>query len=63
MLEGGGDLRMKGEATQMTKPGSSWVIAPVTPHTLRNGGQTTKLVVTFTAEKSKPLASPVPAPS
>lgn len=33
-LEGGGELRVKGEATQIIKPGSTWVIAPVTPHTL-----------------------------
>ncbi|HME25776.1 MAG TPA: cupin domain-containing protein [Acetobacteraceae bacterium] len=62
-LEGGGELRVKGEATQTTKPGSTWVIAPVTPHTLHNGGQTTKLALTYTVEKGKPLATPVPAPA
>ena len=62
MLEGGGKLRVKGEATQMTKPGSTWVIPPVTPHTVRNGGQTSKGVLTYTVEKGKPLATPVPAP-
>ncbi|HEY2617186.1 MAG TPA: cupin domain-containing protein, partial [Acetobacteraceae bacterium] len=62
-LEGGGELRVKGEATQITKPGSAWVIAAATPHTLRNGGSTTKLALTYTVEKGKPLATPVPAPA
>ena len=62
-LEGGGELRVKGEATQMAKPGASWVIARGNPHTLKNGGQPTRLAITYTVEKGKPLATPVPAPS
>jgi quercetin dioxygenase-like cupin family protein len=62
-LEGGGELRIKGEETQMTKPGATWVIAPANPHTLKNGGQPTKLAITYTVEKGKPLATPVPAPA
>ena len=62
-LEGDGELRIKGEATKMIKPGFSWVTAPETPHTLKNGSQATKLFVTFTVQKGKPLATPVPAPT
>jgi quercetin dioxygenase-like cupin family protein len=62
-LEGGGELRVKGEAMQMTKPGSTWVIAQANPHTLKNGGQPTKLAITHTVEKGKPLSTPVPAPA
>lgn len=62
-LEGGGELRVKGEPTQMTRPGASWVIAPENPHTLKNGSQASKLVVTYTVQKGKPLATPVSAPA
>ena len=61
-LEGVGELRIKGEAPKMVKPGFSWVTAPETPHTLKNGSQATKLFVTFTVQKGKPLATPVSAP-
>jgi quercetin dioxygenase-like cupin family protein len=62
-LEGGGELLVKGAGTQMIQPGVSWVTAPETPHTLRNGPRPSKLFVTFTVEKGKPLATPVPAPT
>jgi quercetin dioxygenase-like cupin family protein len=59
-LKGGGGLKVKGEATQMTTPGASWVIAQENPHTLINGAQPTKLAITYTVQKGKPLATPVP---
>lgn len=62
-LEGGGELRVKGEATQITKPGSTWVIAQANPHTLKNGDHPTRLSITYTVEKGKPLATQVPAPA
>ena len=62
-LEGVGELCIKGQATQMMKPGFSWVTAPETPHTLKNGAQAAKLFVTFTVLKGEPLATPVPAPT
>ena len=62
-VEGGGELRIKGEAAQMVKPGFSWVTPPETPHMLKNGSQATKLFVTFTVQKGKPLSTPVPAPT
>jgi quercetin dioxygenase-like cupin family protein len=62
-VEGVGELLVKGEAAKMLKPGSSWITAPDTPHRLNNGSQATKLFVTFTVQKGKPLATPVPAPT
>lgn len=62
-LDGTGELRIKGEETRTIKPGFSWVTAPETPHTLRNGPRATKLFVTFTVQKGKPLSTPVPAPT
>jgi quercetin dioxygenase-like cupin family protein len=62
-LEGTGELQVKNEAPRMIKPGVSWVTAPETPHRLKNGTQATKLFVTFTVEKGKPLATPVAAPT
>jgi quercetin dioxygenase-like cupin family protein len=61
-LSGGSELRVKGEATQTIKPGSSWVIAPAIPHTVTNGAELSRLAVTYTVEKGKPLATPVPPP-
>lgn len=62
-VEGGGEFHMKGEAAETIKPGSSWVVPPGTPHVFRNGSQLSKLAVTFTVEKGKPLATPVAAPA
>ncbi|GEP11101.1 cupin [Methylobacterium gnaphalii] len=62
-LEGAGELRVKGEETKVLKPGFSWLTPPETPHTLKNGSQTTKLFVTFTVQKGKPLSSPASAPT
>ncbi|WP_457106981.1 cupin domain-containing protein [Methylobacterium sp. P5_C11] len=62
-LEGVGELQIKGEAARTIKPGTAWVTAPETPHTLKNGADAAKLFVTFTVQKGKPLATPVPAPT
>ncbi len=61
-LEGGGTLLVKGEASQVTQPGSAWVIGQTVPHALKNGDHPTKLAVTYTVEKGKPLSVPAPAP-
>lgn len=45
------------------RSGFSWMTAPDTPHMLKNGPQATRLLVTFTVQKGKPLATPVPAPT
>ena len=63
ILEGGGELLIKGEPTVMSKPGTSWVLAAEAPHNLRNGPQATKLALTLTVQKGKPLTIEVPAPT
>jgi len=63
ILEGGGELLIKGEPTVMSKPGTSWVLAAEAPHNLRNGPQATMLALTLTVQKGKPLTIPVPAPT
>ncbi|MCJ2103705.1 cupin domain-containing protein [Methylobacterium sp. E-046] len=60
---GVGELRVKGKEAQMLKPGASWVTAAETPHMLQNGSEATKLFVTFTVQKGKPLSLPAPAPT
>ncbi|GEP00745.1 cupin domain-containing protein [Methylobacterium haplocladii] len=62
-LEGDAELRIKGEEPKTMKPGFSWLTASETPHMLKNGSQATKLFVTFTVQKGKPLATSVPAPT
>ena len=61
--EGGGELLIKGEPTVMSKPGTSWVLATEAPHNLRNGPQATKLALTLTVQKGKPLTIQVPTPT
>jgi quercetin dioxygenase-like cupin family protein len=63
ILEGGGELLVKGEPAVMAKPGSSWVLAAEAPHNLRNGPHATKLALTLTVQKGKPLTVQVPAPT
>ncbi|OAS22595.1 hypothetical protein A5481_19590 [Methylobacterium platani] len=62
-LDGTGELRVRGEPARTMTPGFSWVTAPGTPHMLKNGATATRLLVTFTVQKGKPLATPVPAPT
>jgi len=63
VLEGGGEWRVKGEATVTMTPGTNWVIAPDTPHSGRSGPQGSKLVFTHVVQKGKPFLTTVPAPA
>ena len=63
ILEGGGQLLIKGEATVMAKPGTSWALAAEAPHNLKNGPQATKLALTLAVQKGKPQTVQVPAPT
>lgn len=58
LLEGGGQLMVKGLANRKLKPGDGFQIAAVTPHALQNGNAVTKVAGTYVIEKGKPLASP-----
>ena len=63
VLEGAGEFFIKGEPTVMSKHGTSWVLAAEAPHNFRSGPQATKLALTLTVQKGKPLTVPVPAPT
>ena len=60
VLAGGGELAVKGMPTRQVKAGDGMQIPPETPHGLKNGAETTKILVTYVVEKGKPLASPAP---
>ena len=60
LTSGGGTLSVKGQADRLVKAGEGFQIAAETPHSLRNGPEATRIVVTYIVEKDKPLASPAP---
>ena len=60
LIAGGGILSVKGEADRVMKPGDGFQVPPETPHSLRNGPDTSRVVATYIVEKDKPLASPAP---
>jgi quercetin dioxygenase-like cupin family protein len=60
VLEGGGTLSVKGEPDLTIKPGDAFQVAAEVPHSLLNGGQKTRIFLTYAVEKDKPLASPAP---
>ncbi len=59
-LTGGGELAVKGSPNRQMKAGEGSQIPPETPHSLRNGPEPTKIIITYVVEKGKPLASPAP---
>jgi quercetin dioxygenase-like cupin family protein len=60
LMEGGGTLSVKGQADRVLKTGDSYQIAAETPHGLKNGGQKSRLAITYVVEKDKPLTTPAP---
>jgi quercetin dioxygenase-like cupin family protein len=62
VLEGEGDLMVRGAANRHVKAADTFQIAAETPHSLRNGDRVTRIASTYVVEKDKPLASPAPAP-
>lgn len=61
IVDGEVDLSVQGQADKKLKTGDAFQIPPETPHGVKNGAKTTKLVITYVVEKGKPLASPAPA--
>ena len=61
ILEGGGTLSVMGQPDRVVKPSENFQIPRETPHSLQAGNQKTRVMVTYTVEKDKPLASPAPA--
>jgi quercetin dioxygenase-like cupin family protein len=60
LTSGGGTLSVKGQADRLVKAGEGYQIPPETPHSLRNGPEASRIVITWVVEKDKPLASPAP---
>ena len=60
LIEGGGTLSVKGQPDRAIKPGDGFQVPAETPHSLTNGGQKSRLAITYVVEKDKPLATPAP---
>jgi quercetin dioxygenase-like cupin family protein len=60
VLEGEEDFFMGSEPAKHLKAGDAYQMPAGMPHAIRNGNQTTKLIVTLVYEKDKPIASPAP---
>jgi quercetin dioxygenase-like cupin family protein len=58
LIEGGGELSVDGQPSQMLKPGDGFQNPAGVPHGLKNGPKTSKLAITYIVEKGKPLATP-----
>ena len=54
---------IKGQPTVKAAPGAIWVLAAEAPHNFKNGPQATKLALTLTVQKGKPLTTTVSAPT
>jgi quercetin dioxygenase-like cupin family protein len=59
-LVGRAQLSIKGQPDRMVKQGDSFQVPTETVHSAKIGDKPFKLVVTYTVEKDKPLATVVP---
>ena len=59
-LDGSAQLSIKGQPDRMVKQGDSFQVPTETVHSAKIGDKPFKLVVTYTIEKDKPLATVVP---
>jgi quercetin dioxygenase-like cupin family protein len=60
VLDGQLELMVHGQPARTVKAGDAFQIAPEVPHAARNGEKVTKLAITYTVDRDKPLASPAP---
>jgi quercetin dioxygenase-like cupin family protein len=60
VLEGGGELFVRGQPDRKLGAGDAFQVPAETPHGVRNGPARTRLAVVYVVEKDKPLASPAP---
>jgi quercetin dioxygenase-like cupin family protein len=58
VIEGEGELIVEGQPSRAFKGSDSFQIPVGAVHSVKNGGKATKLAITYTVEKDKPLASP-----
>jgi quercetin dioxygenase-like cupin family protein len=59
-LDGSAELSIKGQPDRMVKAGDSFQVPTETVHSAKIGDKPFKLVVTYTVEKDKPLATAAP---
>ena len=59
-LDGSAQLSIKGQPDRMVKAGDSFQVPTETLHKAKIGDKPLKLVITYTVEKDKPLATVVP---
>jgi quercetin dioxygenase-like cupin family protein len=59
-LDGSAQLSIKGQPDRMVKQGDSFQVPTETVHSAKIGDRPFKLLVTYTVEKDKPLATVVP---
>jgi quercetin dioxygenase-like cupin family protein len=59
-LDGSAQLSIKGQPDRMVKAGDSFQVPTETVHSAKIGDKPFKLVVTYTVEKDKPLATAAP---
>jgi len=59
-LDGSAQLSIKGQPDRMVKQGDSFQVPTETVHSAKIGDKPFKLVVIYTVEKDKPLATVVP---
>lgn len=63
LIDGQGDLLVKGQPARHLKSGDSWQTPADTPHAVQNTGDVPiKFVSVYVVDKSKPLATPAQAP-
>lgn len=60
VLDGEAELLVHGQPARTIKTGDGFQVPPEVPHSARTGEKATKLVITYTVEKDKPIASPAP---
>jgi quercetin dioxygenase-like cupin family protein len=60
VLEGEGELFVKGQPDKKLKTAESFQIPPEVPHGVRNVEKPLRLAITYVVEKDKPLVSPAP---
>jgi len=58
VLEGECTLQIAGSPDRTVGPGQGFQVPAETAHGVKNGPRATKLAITYTVEKGKPLASP-----
>jgi len=60
VLEGELQLAIEGKAPMVIKAGESFAVPASTPHEGKAGAKTTRVLVTYVVDKTKPVATPAP---